>query len=342
MSEPVRVGVIGLGFMGQTHCRSVRRLEDMGLARLSCVCDGREDRLSGRVAGSGNISAGDDSQPLFDPSVVRTFRDASALIDSGEADLVSICTPSDTHVDLAIRALQGGCHVLVEKPVATIGAEIARLAEVAGASDRLCMPAMCIRFWPAWRWLHDRIADGTLGPLQSLSLIRLGSMPDWSPGFYDNPERSGGALFDLHIHDTDFLYWCLGMPDRVDSSGDLMQLATLYHYDQVPGPILAVGGWKQQPAFGFRMRYTACFGEATADFDLARDDQLLLHRGDTTQIIALSPFSGWDLEMEHLVRAIREGSQPEATLEDALRVGEILESERRSLSEDRSVELGCV
>ncbi len=338
MSGAVRVGVIGLGFMGQTHCRGVRRLEETGLARLAAVADSRKERLSGQIQQTGNIDARDATEALFDPTRVRTFHDAGELIDEGDVDLVSICTPSDTHVDLAIRALDAGCHVLVEKPVGTSLAEVARLAEAADRAETLCMPAMCIRFWPAWRWLHDRVRDRSFGPLQSLMLTRLGSMPDWSPGFYDDPARSGGALFDLHIHDTDFVYWCLGMPDRVETSGDHMQLATLYRYASLPGPVLATGGWRQQPAFGFRMQFTACFAQATADFDLTRKPQLLLHEGADTRPVDLSPFSGWDLEIEHLVRAIREGFTPDATLEDALRVTTILQAERTSMTESRGVQ----
>ncbi len=326
--RPIGVGVVGLGFMGQTHVKAYQRLG--GRCRLVGVADQDPDRRAGKVATAGNIDAG-GSDVLFDPREVRGFENASALLEQREIELVSICTPTDTHVDLAIRALESGKHVLIEKPVAIMLADVERLAQAAGDAETLCMPAMCIRFWPAWRWIKERIDDGGFGPLRSMSLTRLGSVPDWAPGFYNDAARSGGALFDLHIHDSDFVYWCLGMPSAVLTTGNRMQLATTYLFDDAPGPIIAEGSWKQQPAFGYRMRYTVNFERATADFDLGREPELLVHDETGTRAIELPEANGWDLEIEHLIERVRIGGALDATMNDAVAVTRILEAEACSL-----------
>ncbi len=336
-SGPIGVGVVGLGFMGQTHVKAYQRLAgENAKCRLVAVADQDPDRRAGKVVQAGNIDAGGTDE-LFDPREVRGYEDAASLLNDDEVDLVSICTPTDTHVDIAIRALNAGKHVLVEKPVAIRLADVERLAQAARDADTLCMPAMCIRFWPAWRWIKDRIDDGEFGKLISMSLTRLGSTPDWAPAFYNDPSRCGGALFDLHIHDTDFVYWCLGMPRAVLAAGDRTQMSTTYVFEDGPGPIVAEGGWKQQPAFGYRMRYAINFERATADFELGREAELLMHTEQGSRVIELSSANGWDLEIEHLVERIRSGGDLDATMDDAVAVTRILEGEAHSLEQGNVV-----
>lgn len=326
------VGVIGLGFMGRTHVGAYQRVaRERGWCRLVAVADADAGRRSGTLDAIGNIDARESSERLFDPALVRSFASATELLEDGAVEIVSICTPSDTHVDLAIGALERGKHVLVEKPVSTSVEAVERLAVVARAHRAVCMPAMCIRFWPAWRWLRDRVVDRALGELLSLTLERMGSVPAWSPGFYGDASRTGGALFDLHVHDTDFVCWCLGTPRGVTSRGDAMQMATLYDCEGVTGPIVAIGGWKQSPSFGFRMRYTASFERGTADFDLARTPELLVHDATGSHTIALGALTGWQVEVEHFVRCVREGLTPDATMDGACVVTRVLEAEARSL-----------
>src|SRR5438045_944041 len=199
----VRVGVIGLGFMGATHIGAFNAAREAGYAcEIVAVCDRKESRRRGELWDVGGNAVSDVSQrrKAFDPATVRGYERADELIDDPRVDLVSICTTTDTHVELASRALRAGKHVLVEKPVSLDAGGIRKLDAIAQASGKLCMPAMCMRFWPAWAWLKERIDDGQFGRCFSASFTRLAAMPRWS-GFFADGKRSGGALVDLHIHD---------------------------------------------------------------------------------------------------------------------------------------------
>ena len=262
--RPIGVGVIGLGFMGATHIRAYQAADTAGFAcRLVAVSDPNADRLRGTVAAAGNLAsgAGEQGESLFDPTRVCTHIDAAALLNDPAVELVSICTPTDSHVDLAIAALRAGKHVLVEKPVAIRSSEARRLAEVVRASDRLCMPGMCMRFWPGWDWLRERVRDEAYGQVLSATFQRLGSPPSWSPEFYGDLSRSGGPLFDLHIHDADFIRWCFGPPRGVVSTGTPAHITTIYRYEAGKGPahVVAEGGQNHAPGFPFKMRYIVAF-----------------------------------------------------------------------------------
>lgn len=334
---PIGIGVIGLGFMGQTHLKAYARAARAGHScRVVAVADRDPARRKGDFSARGNLVK-DVDEPLFDPEGTRSYDSAIDLLADPAVDLVSICTHTDTHVDLAIAALDHGKHVLVEKPIAVASAEVERLVTRAKRSDRLVMPAMCMRFWPAWEWLAHRVEDGAFGGVRSAVFRRLGTRPGWGDGFYQDTARSGGALVDLHIHDADFVMHLFGVPDSVAASGDLDHLSVFYRYPKGPRHVVAEGGWDHTPGFPFRMRYTVVFEHATADFDLTRDAPLLLCRNGIAEPVDLAPTDGYDGEVRHLLDAIRTGDRAlRATLDDALALTRLLERERDALAEGRS------
>jgi predicted dehydrogenase len=202
------------------------------------------------------------------------------------------------------------------------------------------MPAMCMRFWPAWAWLKERIEHRTYGRCTGLTLTRIGAAPSWSASFYRDINRSGGALVDLHVHDSDFVLFCFGRPGSVCSVGEINHLTTSYRFGEVDAPahVVAEGGWLA-PGTPFRMRYLAAFEHATADFDLAREPQLLLSHGGKTEPVAISALSGYDVEVRHMLSVTRKDAAALATLDDAVAVTEMLDAERRSLNRHEIIQL---
>lgn len=336
MSTPARigVGVIGLGFMGRTHLRAYQAAQRDGLpCEVVAACDLETAKLAdAAVPAQGNLSV-DSRNESRSLQQVRCGSEPDELINDQRVHLVSVCTYTPTHVELAIKALQAGKHVLVEKPVALTSNEVRRLADATRRADTLCMPAMCMRFWPEWSWLHDRVRADDFGPLRSATFQRLGSMPNWAVDFYGDVGRSGGAIIDLHIHDVDFIYWCLGRPHSVRSAGDWNHVTTLYDFGPGGPHVVAEAALDLHPSAGFRMRFLANFEQATLDFDINRSPRLLLHRGEGSQAIELGELTGYDGEIRHIVGAIHDGRRElRATLDDAVAVAEILEAEQESLA----------
>ena len=333
----INVGVIGLGFMGATHVAAFGSAARDGLpCRLAAVCDTNPDRLAGKLGGRGNLDAGGDAA-AFDPSLVRGYASADELIADPGVDLVSICTRTDTHVPLAEAAMRAGKHVLLEKPVALTADPVRRLARVAAECGVRCMPAMCMRFWPAWVVLKEAVESGRHGPAKSARFTRLGSRPTWSPFYADN-SVSGGALVDLHVHDADFITSLWGRPAHVHSVGTLDHVTTSYDYEHVPH-VVAEGGWDQHAGFAFTMRYVVNFERATLDFDIAREAQLLLCRDGAAATVPLSPLNGYDGEVRHLIEALAGDRPPAVSLDDAAVTHAVLDAERRSLETGRAVRL---
>src|SRR5687768_11169533 len=243
MSETslIRVGVIGLGFMGATHVAAYHAAARDGFdCQLTAVCDPKAHRRRGELGDvGGNIDTAGKTSLAFDPTNVAAYERPEELLADPNVDLVSICTRTDSHADLCLRALRAGKHVLVEKPVSLKVEEIREIDRVANDSDRTCMPAMCVRYWPGWSWVKDRIDDGSLGRVLSATFDRLAPAPSWGTGA--DPAVTGGALIDFHIHDADFVRWCFGPPASVSSAGrtgargGIDHVTTIYHFDD-PGP----------------------------------------------------------------------------------------------------------
>jgi predicted dehydrogenase len=330
MTTPIGVGVVGLGFMGRTHLRAYQAAAAAGLpCELVAVCDQNRSNLEAKTAPAGNLATGAGAAD-FDPAKVRGYTQLDEMLADPRVGLVSVCTYTDSHVDVAIRALRAGKHVLVEKPVAVSSAEVRRLRDAAAATDRLCMPAMCMRFWNGWDWLRDRIRGGEFGALRSAQFQRMGAGPSWGAVFYRDFARSGGALWDLHIHDADFVYWVFGKPASVASTGTLSHLTTLYRFEHGPSHVTAEGAWDLALSAGFRMKYTATFERATAEFDLAQG--VTVHRENGTERVEFENLSAYEREIRYFVQAAATGqSQLRATMDDAVAVAQMLEAERQSM-----------
>src|SRR5206468_2072633 len=133
---------------------------------------------------------------------------------------------------------------------------------------------------------------------------RLGSSPAWSRNFYGNPVKSGGALFDLHVHDADFVRWCFGPPDAVTSTGSIEHVTTLYRYEHGPEHVVAEGGWNHTIGFPFFVGYTVVVERATAEFALGREPLLTLARDGRNEAVELEAGTGYDGEVRHVLALI--------------------------------------
>lgn len=340
-SPITQVGILGFGFMGCTHAIAYQHASRDGYpCNIRAIADPNIDSLQ-HSQSVGNI---EQESSTLDMSAIELHTDAAAIIDDPAIDLVSICTHTDTHVDLAIRALQAGKHVLIEKPISINPTDVQRLADAAEKSDRLCIPAMCMRHWPAWVKLHELIQSKAYGFVRSAAFHRLGSRPNWSSDFYADDSRSGGVLHDLHIHDTDFIVHCFGAPDAVTTVGDHLHLTTLYHYDttqnqQHPIHITAQGAWDHQPSVGYRMRCTIACEQATLDFDFSAEDQLVVYQGDESTPVPLSTLSGYDCEIRWMLDQINADTRTTQPIQDALVVAQVLHAEQVSITNQRKVSI---
>lgn len=329
----INVGVIGLGMMGGTHLDVYAKTKNV---RVVAVSDAMPARLSGEQQAKGNVEGqAQGGFNLKDPSL-KKYAEGMDLIKDPNVHLVDICLPTPMHLNYAVAALEAGKHLLVEKPLARTYADAQKLVAAAEKARGLAMCAMCMRFWPGWDWLKDAVATKKFGKVLAANFRRVAQHPGGP--FYSNGDACGGAALDLHIHDTDFVQYLFGKPRSVSSIGysritnQVDHIVTSYKYDDVP-VVVAEGGWAMTAGFGFSMRYTVNFENATAVFDLGAAKPLMLYeKGKDPAAVALDPVMGYQREIEYFVDCINAGRKPTTvTLADAAMSVKIVEAEVQSV-----------
>jgi UDP-N-acetylglucosamine 3-dehydrogenase len=169
----IKVGVVGLGFMGSAHARVYSQLKECDLV---AVCDSNREKK--QIAKVYNCKFFEDREDFFEEKF----------------DAVSVCTPSSMHKDVVIGALDNGKHVLVEKPLADNLKNGEEMAKKASKMDRLLAVGHIERFNPAVSRLRD-VVD--FSQVYSTISIRFGPYP---PRIKDI-----GVFLDLASHEIDLL-----------------------------------------------------------------------------------------------------------------------------------------
>lgn len=193
LARDVAVGVLGAGAMAATHLAALARL---GVQAAAYSPSGRAAVLAPRFG-------------------ARGYDDLSALISA--VDVVDICSPTDTHLDLARAAFAEGKAVICEKPLARTHDDALALAGAARAAGAPLYVAHVVRYFAAYAAAREVIGRGELGAVTELYLRRTGASP--AGLWFHDERRSGGVLMDQLIHDFDFARWVLG--DVVEVSATL-------------------------------------------------------------------------------------------------------------------------
>ena len=334
MANKLKVGIIGLGSMGSTHLDIYSKIKEV---EVIAIADSIQSRLDGSSKAEGNIS-GQAEGGVTGLSAIK-YLDAMELIENPDIDIVDICVGTDLHFTFVEAALSKGKHVLVEKPLARTYDEAKKIIQLAEQSSKYVMSAMCLRYWPAWVFLKEAIDSNAYGKCLSLNFKRQTSFPGGA--FYSDHNQCGGALLDLHVHDTDFVNYCLGLPEAVFSqgykgpSGGIDHIATHYIYNQSDlSPLVSSeGSWTMQEGYGFNMSYTANFENGTLSYLLEQDETLKLFRsGSEPESINLKEGMGYEFEIRTFVDEILSGNSTNLDLlKQASETVAIIEAEKTSI-----------
>ncbi len=312
----MRVGLIGAGFVGRNHFNQYEKLTDRVVVTL---CDKEADRRAGDWSKiGGNIAdARGTRRNLGDIKTCSEWRD---LIADAQVDMVDICVPTHLHREIAVEALKAGKHVLCEKPMALSVEDCdAMLAAAADARGKF-MIAQCIRFWPEYVYLKRVFDEGRFGALKALHLRRQAATPDYTLNNWAvNPELSGGAILDLHVHDVDSAIHLLGKPRSVHAqgcqrtSGAVDRVHALWRY--VPDQVVHLECfWDMPPAFGFNMGFTAVFETGALVWDMNSGKPLTLYTPDgDPETPELSGDEAYFAEIEYFIGCIERGEEPRIT-----------------------------
>ncbi len=196
-TKPLRVGIVGLGWTGWTHLKSYQQLPNVEVVALAGF---EADRLA---------------QYGREFAVPNLYRDYQDLLARDDLDAVSVCTPNQLHAPVAIAALQGGRHVVCEKPLARSGAEATTMVAAAHQADRVLHTVFNHRARGDVEALKRYIDEGGLGRIYHAksSWMRRNGIPTLGSWFTNKEMAGGGPLIDLGVHMLDLALYLTGEPE---------------------------------------------------------------------------------------------------------------------------------
>lgn len=271
----MKIGLIGCGGMGTTHNLSLKALSSKLDIEVTAVADCRKEFLEKAAAQWPDA---------------EKYETGMELIEKENLDIVHICLPSYLHTDHAIKAMEKGMNVFVEKPVCLTQEECTRLLEAEEKYQVNVMVGQVVRSFDEYRYLKEAYEKGTYGKLKSVIMQRVSGDPDW--GFEDwfhDEAKSGAVVLDLHIHDLDFLRYMLGEPDSFQvkatafEGGLINQIITDYKFGDVF--VSAEGLWDVSASLPFEAGFRACFEEGTMVYNGNKNPSLTVYKKDGTVLV---------------------------------------------------------
>lgn len=306
-SEPIRVGVIGVGNMGQHHTRVLSLLKDVELVGIADI----------------NLERGIDTASKYRIRFFEDYRDLLPFVDA-----VCIAVPTRLHHEVGLTCLQAGVHVLIEKPIAANITEAESLVNAAAACHCILQVGHIERFNPAFQELSKVLKTEELLALEAHRM---------SP--YSDRANDVSVVLDLMIHDIDLLLELVMAPvvkltasgSRASGSGYLDYVTATLNF---ANGIIATLTSSKVTHRKLRRITAHCKNSLTeADF---LNNEILIHRRTTASCRAdygqvlyrqdgliekvyTSNIEPLHAELEHFVNCVRGGNQPSVGGEQALK-----------------------
>jgi predicted dehydrogenase len=323
--QPVRVGVVGLGYWGPNLARNFAAIPG---CELSWLCDASADartKLERTIPGA------------------RSTPDIGELLDDPGLDAIVLATPVPSHAELAISVLDAGKHCFVEKPLATTAADAERVVAAAEKAGRVLMVGHLLEYHPAVTRLKEMIDEDELGGLyyvygNRLNLGQLRSEENalWSLGAHDvsvalaligeepvDCEAHGASYVREGVEDVVFCY--LRFP-----SGTVAHLHLSWLDPHKERRITVVGSQKMATFDDMLIEGKLTVYDKGFDEDTRSWGEYIARSGDTfsPRIANREPLR---IECEHFIECVRTGEAPRSDGHSGLRVVRVLERLQQSL-----------
>lgn len=194
-----RIAVIGCGYIGKIHAAAIKK---SGRLELAAIVHSHED-------------AGKKAAEEFGCGF---YGDAETMLAKERVDIVDVCLPTALHERYVLLAAEHKKHVLCEKPFALSSEACLRMKAACEQAGVKLMVAQVLRWMPEYVKIKELLDAGRVGDIHMVYSSRLAQHPNWTK-WHRDAAVSGGGLFDLHLHEIDYLYSLFGGVDRVDAVG---------------------------------------------------------------------------------------------------------------------------
>lgn len=248
----IKVGLIGCGFMGTMHANCYKAIEGV---TVTAVADIRKDK----------------AEALAGLSDAKIFNSGFDLIENADVDIIDICLPTFLHTEHALKAMEKVKYLFIEKPVALTETEGNLLIEKQRETGCEIQIGQVIRFWDEYVYLKEIFDNKKYGGVINANFRRISPRPmwGWNNWLLDN-DLSGGAAQDLHIHDSDFMLYLFGCPEKTMTVKNKIgeknsYINTICKYKDFVASV--EGTWDLPSTYPFEMYYRVVFEKAVLELN---------------------------------------------------------------------------
>lgn len=327
------IGLVGLGFIGKTHLQAFDRIDN---AQVTAICT-KSSLKNREINIENNIS------------IVAEYDE---LLANNEIDIIDICLPTFLHEEYIVKALNAGKHVICEKPLTLNLKSAERILKAVKENKMQLFVGHVLRFWPEYEVIKSYSENGPLRNIEVVHAQRLGQFPTWS-NWFKQPDLSGGALFDLHIHDIDFVYYLLGEVDSVYSIGSQNEYGAWDHVMSTltfknKSMAFVEASQRMSSGYPFTMSFRAQNRESLLELNIRAGEniesindsknQLLYYFNEKVSPIEIQGYDAFQKELAYFVNCIEnEKVNDIIPLEQVVYTLKLLEAVQSSLEEKKVV-----
>ncbi|MBA7635522.1 Inositol 2-dehydrogenase/D-chiro-inositol 3-dehydrogenase [subsurface metagenome] len=326
----IKIGIIGCGFMGKVHANCYRALQNVKVVGVSDI---RQDK----------------AKEIANLTGARVFADADELINNKEIDAISVFLPTYLHKEFILKCCNAKKDIFCEKPFTLNLKDTEEIITKIKEAKVKLMIGMVLRFWPEYIEFKRIVDSKKFGKLKVLKCTRISAPPiyGWDNWYFD-PNRSGSAALDLHIHDVDYIYYLLGKPKSVYSLGKndkkgWQHICSTYRYRDTI--VNAEGGWDLSKSYGFMQEIRGVFEDGTVLEYNSKNQPLIIYGKEKAVLVNIpklkvdsveaggniSKLGAYYNEVKYWIECLQNDKYPErVTPEDAKESLEIVLKEIKS------------
>jgi len=309
----MRVGVIGVGAMGQHHVRIYNEMANVDLVGISDVSESRVKELSSQYG-------------------VPGFNDHTALLKQ-DLDAVSIAVPTTLHKQIGLDAIACGTNILMEKPVSDTIENAKDLVNAASDAGVKLMVGHIERFNPAVMKLKHIMDSGLLGKIVSISTKRVGP--------YNPRIRDVGVILDIGVHDIDIISY---LYDKQVNEVYAIAGSNFHSFEDYAAILLRFdhdfsGMVETNWLTPHKIRKLTAIGTKGVAYLDYIDQTVELHDGEWIRQAKVEKSEPLKNELEYFIKSISSGMDPHPSGSDGLHVLEVAKAAIRSHKEARTIKL---
>lgn len=195
----LKIALIGTGFIGETHLKVWQAMKN---AQITAVCTTTPEK----------------GACIAKKYACRHYQNLSELLSCEDVDIVDICTPTFLHEQNIMTAASFGKHIICEKPLTLTLESMDRIISRVNETGIYLLTGQVLRFWTEYVTVKELFDSGAIGKVHGVYAHRLAQYPPDTSWRHDSG-NSGGGLFDLTLHDVDFLLYLFGEVDTLYATG---------------------------------------------------------------------------------------------------------------------------